>query len=62
MLLWFQENLATILVCMVLAGVVALIIGYLVRQKKQGKTSCGCNCASCAMRESCHRTNDGTGH
>ncbi len=57
MLLWFQENLATILVCAVLAGVVALIIGYLVRQKKQGKTSCGCNCASCAMRGNCHRMN-----
>ncbi len=57
MLPWLQENLATILVCAVLAGVVALIIGYLVRQKKQGKASCGCNCASCAMRGSCHRMN-----
>ncbi|HZK44912.1 MAG TPA: FeoB-associated Cys-rich membrane protein [Clostridia bacterium] len=34
-------------------AVTALIIARLVRQKKQGKSCCGCNCANCAMRGSC---------
>lgn len=62
MLQWLQENLATILVCAVLAMIVALIIRDLLKQKKQGKSSCGCNCASCAMRGSCHRMNGETEH
>ncbi len=54
MLQWIGANLATILICVLLTVTVILIVRSLIRQKKQGKSSCGCNCAHCAMRGSCH--------
>ncbi len=54
MLQWMEANLSTILISAVLAVIVAMIVWHLVRQKKQGKSSCGCNCAHCAMSGSCH--------
>ena len=47
-------NLSTILICIVLIAIVVSISIYLVRQKKQGKSSCGAGCASCAMHGGCH--------
>ena len=55
MLDWITENLSTIVVSLILMLVVAVIIRKLVRDKKKGKSSCGCNCAHCAMAESCHK-------
>ena len=46
MLHWISANLSTIL----------LIIRSLIRQKKQGKSSCGAGCAHCAMHGQCHRS------
>lgn len=54
MFAWIAENLATIIICLVLAVIVAAIIIGLVRNKKKGKSSCGCNCVHCAMAGSCH--------
>ena len=54
MLAWLTQNLATIVVCAVLLLVTALIIVKLVRDRKQGKGSCGANCAHCANACSCH--------
>ncbi len=54
---WFTENLGTIVVSLVLIAIVALIVGKMIRDKKKGKSSCGCGCANCAMRGSCHSTN-----
>lgn len=56
MLQWFIANIGSIFVCLVLLAAVSLIVRSLIRQKKQGKTSCGCGCgcAHCAMRGSCH--------
>ena len=54
MLDWITENLSTIVVSLILVLIVAVIIRKLVRDKKKGKSSCGCNCAHCAMAESCH--------
>lgn len=51
---WLIQNLATIIICAVLIGVVTLIIVSMVRDKKKGKSSCGCGCSSCAMKDSCH--------
>ena len=55
MLDWITENLSTIVVSLILVLIVAVIIRKLVRDKKKGKSSCGCNCAHCAMAESCHK-------
>ena len=54
MLHWIGANLGTIIISIGLIGVVVVIIWSLIRQKKQGKSSCGCNCAHCAMHGSCH--------
>ncbi len=55
MLQWIQANLGTILISLVLLAVVAMIIGYLVRERRQGKSTCGNNCAHCAMHGTCHK-------
>lgn len=55
MLNWITDNLSTIIVSLVLILIVAAIICKLVRDKKKGKSSCGCNCAHCAMAGSCHK-------
>ena len=55
MLTWLVQNIATILICLVLALIVAAIIGKLVLDKKRGKASCGCHCGSCPMDGSCHK-------
>lgn len=47
MLQWIAANLATLLISLALLAVVTLIIRHLLRQKKQGKISCGGNCAHC---------------
>ena len=54
MLAWLTENLATIIICAVLMAVVAAIIVSMVRNKKKGKSACGCGCSDCPMSGSCH--------
>lgn len=51
---WLINNISTIIVCVALIVVVTAIIAYMVKNKKQGKSSCGCGCKDCAMRNSCH--------
>lgn len=51
---WFGANIGTIAVTLILCAAVAGIIHKLYKDKKQGKSSCGCNCAHCAMHGSCH--------
>ncbi|MCR5687593.1 MAG: FeoB-associated Cys-rich membrane protein [Lachnospiraceae bacterium] len=52
---WLAENLGTIIVSLILVLTVAAIIRKMVRDKKQGRTSCGGNCAHCSMCAGCHR-------
>ena len=54
MLDWIAANLGTILISLVLLVIVSLIVVYLLRRKKAGKSSCGANCAHCAMHGQCH--------
>ena len=54
MLDWIAANLGTILISLVLLVIVSLIVVYLLRQKKAGKSSCGATCAHCAMHGPCH--------
>ena len=51
---WLTQNLGTIVISLVLGVIVVLVIAKMVRDKKNGKSSCGCGCANCAMRGSCH--------
>ncbi len=54
MFAWIAENIGTILITAALVLIVALIARKLIKDKKKGKSSCGCNCAHCAMAGSCH--------
>lgn len=54
MLHWISANLGTIVIAGVLLAVIVLISIQLIRDKKKGKSSCGCNCAYCAMAGQCH--------
>ncbi len=55
---WIVSNLATIVICLVLAAVVCAVILSLLRAKKQGKTSCGCGCSGCPSAGICHKEKD----
>ncbi len=54
MLMWLTENLATMIICVILAAVVALIIVGMARRKRKGGSACGCNCGNCPMSGICH--------
>ena len=56
MSLWLSENLGTIVVSLVLILIVGLIIRSMIRDKKRGKSSCGCKCSHCPMSASCRRS------
>ncbi|MBR4577662.1 MAG: FeoB-associated Cys-rich membrane protein [Clostridia bacterium] len=49
------ENAGTIVVTLVLVGIVAAILVKMRKDKKQGKSSCGCSCGSCPMSGACHK-------
>lgn len=54
MLAWIYQNLATIIISVIILAVVAAIIISMVRNRKKGKTACGCGCSNCPMSTSCH--------
>lgn len=59
MLEFLKGNLPTVLVAMGLAIIVALIAVKLIRDKKNGKSSCGGSCGGCPSAGFCHkREND----
>ncbi len=52
---WIGANLSTILISIVLIAIVTFISLSLIRQKRQGKSSCGGNCSHCGGQcQSCH--------
>ena len=53
MFAWIAQNLGTIVISAVLLVIVIAIVRYLIRQKKQGKSSCGAGCAHCANSGCC---------
>lgn len=55
MLEFLQNNLGTILVALALVGISLAIIIKAIKNKKQGKSSCGCNCSGCSMASICHK-------
>ena len=50
MFTWLYENLATIIISLLLAGAVAGIIVSMIVKKKKGKPpcDCGCGCTGCS--------------
>ncbi len=54
---WISANAGTLVILLVLAAVVTLIVRKMLRDRKQGRTSCGCGCEHCAMSGRCHKPN-----
>ncbi len=52
---YLMQNLGTIVISAVLLAIVVLIVLRLMKNKKAGKSSCGCNCAHCALHGTCHK-------
>ena len=55
MFLWIRENLATVVICAILVLIVAAILVRMVKNKRKGRSSCGCGCEHCAMHGECHK-------
>ena len=47
MLSWLSANLANLVIAALLVLAVGLAVRSVIRNRKAGKCSCGCDCASC---------------
>ena len=54
MLNFLAKNIGNIVVLVIVAVIVALIIAKMARNKKNGKSSCGCGCSGCPSAGMCH--------
>ncbi len=52
---WLWANIGTVLITLLLIAIVVLIVVKLRKDKKKGVSSCGGNCAHCAMGGTCHQ-------
>ena len=57
MWIWLQNNIGTIAVCAFLVAALGAIAVKMIKDRKQGRSSCGCGCSGCAMQGKCHGTN-----
>lgn len=55
---FIENNLGTIIVCLLLILLVAMIIRNMIKDKKAGKTSCAHDCSSCGMSCSCNKVQE----
>ena len=54
MLDWLAANIANIVIIAVIVAAVVLAIRSIVRSRRAGRSSCGCDCSSCGMAARCH--------
>lgn len=54
MLVWLAENGATIAIGAVVAAVLGLVVYKMIKDKRNGRSGCGCGCANCALADKCH--------
>ena len=47
--------MGTIIISIILVAIVGSIIFKMAKDKKAGKSSCGCGCSSCPMSRECHK-------
>ena len=55
MIPWLIGNLGTIVVCLAVIALLTAVIVVMIRNKKKGKSSCGCSCGNCPMSGSCQK-------
>ena len=51
---WLVANGGSVAVGVVVLAVIAAIVAGMIKNRKKGKSSCGCGCASCALAGQCH--------
>lgn len=55
MLEFLSANIGTIIVGACLAAVVVTIAAVMIKNRRKGKTSCGCGCENCPSAGLCHK-------
>lgn len=55
MRLWLSENIGTIVISLGLLLIVFLIIRGMIRDRREGRSSCGSACSHCPMSGACHK-------
>ena len=55
MLQTIVNHAGTIIVMLILIGIISAAVVTLIRDKKQGRSTCGSNCGCCPMAGSCHK-------
>ena len=53
MFTWLSANLVNLVIVAALVLIVGFAIRSMIRDRKAGKSSCGCSCASCGACGSC---------
>ncbi len=47
MISFFIENIGTIAVLLIVFAIVGAVVFKMIKDKKSGKSACGCNCSEC---------------
>ncbi len=55
MINWILENLPTIIVGVIVAAALLGVCAKMISDKKNHKSSCGCGCSGCGMKDMCHK-------
>ena len=55
MIAWLSQNWGTLLVAAVVVAILGVVVWRMVANKRAGKSSCGCGCGGCAMKDQCHK-------
>ena len=50
---WLHQNMATVIIIAVLALLVILAVGKIVKDKKNGVSACGGDCTACPYSADC---------
>ncbi len=56
MITWLTENIGTIAAALAVLAAAAIAVAVIMKDRKKGKSSCGNNCAHCAMAGQCHKS------
>lgn len=56
---FFEQNAGTIIVGIAVAVIIVFVIRKLIKDFKDGKTSCGCGCSGCSQKGCPSQTDNG---
>ncbi|MBO4845166.1 MAG: FeoB-associated Cys-rich membrane protein [Lachnospiraceae bacterium] len=54
MITWLTANIGTIFVAIILIVIISLAVYSMIKNKQEGRSSCGCKCSSCPMGGTCN--------